>query len=350
MMPKRLRRESLRRTGVRDVARIAGVSPATVSRVLNHSSLVNAETRIRIQAVLDRVSYVRDGIARSLTSRRSGTLAVIVPAIGNSVYSEAVDAIEKRLQQAQYHLLVTSNGYDPEREHLLAKALIERGVDGLILVGNDHVPELYDLLDRSATPAIQTFTDNPVSRLPSVGFSNDTPMKGLVDYVVSLGHLEFGILHSPIRNNDRIATRLRSILEALAARGLTVSPMRVIEAGYTIAEGRSGMRALLQQGSGISAVVCTGDVLAVGAVLETTNAGISVPKEISITGFHDYELAAQIEPPLTTVHAPIREMGISAAEFLISSLAGENPSRIRELPTAMIVRRSTGPAPTRQKG
>jgi LacI family transcriptional regulator len=344
-MRKKLERKDTGRNGVRDIARLAGVSPATVSRVLNQSAKVSAPTRARIQAVLDSVNYVRDGIARSLTSRRSGSVAVIVPALGNSVYSDAVDAIERRLQLSRYHLLTASSGYDPRREYEVARTLIEHGVDGLILVGNDHVPELYDLLSRSAVPAIQTFTDDPSSKLPCVGFDNDKPVRELIDFVVDLGHREFAVLHSPVRHNDRIATRLKAILSTLKQHGIDVPPDRTIEAGYTVAAGRAGMRALLAGQRKFTAVACTGDVLAVGAVIEARSAGVNIPRDLSITGFHDYDMAAQIEPPLTTVHAPVREMSVAAAEYLLSCLSGENPPRFRQLPTALVVRKSAGPVP-----
>jgi LacI family transcriptional regulator len=344
-MRRKLDRQETGRTGVRDIARLSGVSPATVSRVLNQSAKVNPDTRARIQAVLDSVNYVRDGVARSLTSKRSGSVAVIVPALGNSVYADAVDAIERRLQLSRYHLLTASSGYDPRREYELARTLIEHGVDGLILVGNDHVPELYDLLKRSAVPAIQTFTDDPASTLPCVGFDNDGPIRELVGYVVDLGHRDFAVLHSPVRHNDRIATRLKATLGALKERGIRVPPERIIEAGYTVAEGRAGMRALLSGPRTFTAVACTGDVLAVGAVIEARSAGVNIPGELSITGFHDYDMAAQIEPPLTTVHAPVREMSVAAAEYLLSSISGENPPKFRQLPTALVVRKSAGPAP-----
>lgn len=333
------------RSGVRDVAKLAGVSPATVSRVLNQSEKVNPQTRARIQAVLDSVNYVRDGIARSLTSKRSGSVAVIVPALGNSVYSDAVDAIERRLQINRYHLLTASSGYDPRREYELARTLIEHGVDGLILVGNDHIPELHDLVIKSAVPTIQTFTDNPISKLPCVGFDNDGPVRDLVSFVIGLGHREFAVLHSPIRHNDRIATRLRAILSTLENCGMAVPPDRIIEAGYTVAEGRAGMRALLAGSQNFTAVACTGDVLAVGAVIEARSRGVDIPGDLSITGFHDYEMAAQIEPPLTTVHAPVREMSVAAAEYLLSCISGENPPRFRQLSTALVVRKSAGPVP-----
>ncbi|MGE0501963.1 MAG: LacI family DNA-binding transcriptional regulator [Rhizobiaceae bacterium] len=344
-MRKKQDREESGRTGIRDVARLAGVSPATVSRVLNQSDKVNPDTRKRIQAVIDSANYVRDGVARSLTSKRTGSVAVIVPALGNSVYAEAVDAIERRLQLGRYHLLTANCGYDPRREYELARTLIEHGVDGLVLVGNDHVPELYDLLKRSGIPAIQTFIDDPHSALPCVGFDNDGPVRELVRYVADLGHRDFAVLHSPVRHNDRIAIRLRAILGALEERGIKVPPERVIEAGYTVAEGRAGMRALLLRHRNFTAVACTGDVLAVGAVIEARSSGIAIPGELSITGFHDYDMASQIEPPLTTVHAPLREMSVAAAEYLLSSIAGENPPHSRQLPTALVLRKSTGPAP-----
>lgn len=342
MANRRLRR--IRgRTGVRDIAELAGVSPATVSRVLNQSPNVAPETRLRIQNVLDRLNYVRDGVAQSFSKGRSGSIAVIVPALGNSVYSEAVDAIERRLQLDRYRLLAASSSYEPRREYELVRALLEHGVDGLILVGNDHVPEMYDLLQQERVPTIQTFMYDSSSALPTVGFDNFGPVYDLVTYLLDLGHRDFAVLNSPIRHNDRIATRLNAIMRALSDRGVTIDPELVVEAGFTVAEGRAGLRALLASGRRFTAVACTGDVLAVGAIIEARSAGINLPRELSITGFHDYDLAAQIDPPLTTVHAPVREMSIAAAEYLLSVIGGQNPPKFRELPTALVVRKSVAP-------
>lgn len=336
--------EGSARPGVREVARLAGVSPATVSRVLNQSPSVSVETRDRILAAIESLNYVRDGVAKSFSQRRSGSVGVIVPTLGNSVYAESVEAIERRLQESKYRLLTASSGYDPHKEHELARAFVEHGVDGLILVGSDHLPELYRLVARARIPAIQTFVHAPASPLPSVGFDNFEPMAEITRFLLDQGHTEFAVLHSPLAHNDRIATRLRAVLAALAERGIVPPPELIVEAGYTVAGGRAGLRALLATGRRFTALPCTGDVIAIGALIEARAAGIEVPAQLSVTGFHDYDLAAQIDPPLTTVHAPVREMSVAAAQYLLSSLAGENPPRFRELTTAMVVRKSVAPA------
>lgn len=332
------------RPGVRDVARLAGVSPATVSRVLNHSTSVAAATRQKILAAMDSLSYLPDGVAKSFSKRRSGSVGVIIPALGNSVYAESVEAIERHLQQGHYRLLTACSGYDPHKEYELARAFVEHGVDGLILVGSDHLPELYRLVSQAGIPAIQTFVHAPSSPLPSVGFDNYGPVLEMTRFLLDYGHTEFAILHSPLAHNDRIATRLSAILAALAERGIVPHPELIVEAGYTVAGGRAGLRALLATGRRFTALPCTGDVIAIGALIEARRAGIEVPAQLSVSGFHDYDLASQIEPPLTTVHAPVSEMSTAAAQFLISSISGENPPRARELATAMVVRKSVGPA------
>lgn len=333
------------RPGVRDVAKLAGVSPATVSRVLNQSPAVSVQTRAKIQAAIDSLNYVRDGVAKSFTQRRSGSVGVIIPALGNSVYAESVEAIERRLQISKYRLLTACSGYDPHKEYELARAFVEHGVDGLILVGSDHLPELHQLVAQAGIPAIQTFVHAPSSALPSVGFDNYGPLVELTRYLLDFGHTDFAILHSPLAHNDRIATRLRAILDALAERGIVPHPELIVEGGYTVAEGRAGLRALLATGRRFTALPCTGDVIAIGALIEARSAGIDVPAQLSISGFHDYDLASQIEPPLTTVHAPVSEMSTAAAQFLLSSIAGENPPRFRKLGTAMVLRKSVAAAP-----
>jgi LacI family transcriptional regulator len=335
----------LARPGVREVARRAGVSPATVSRVLNGLPNVTPETRAKIQRTLDEMNYVRHGAARALSLHRSQTIGLLVPVLGTAVFAEAAQAIQERLQRRGYSLLTAGTAYSPQQELEAARTMIEHGVDGLIMVGSNHLPQLVELVQQWGIPAVQTFVYETESVFPSVGFDNYQPAYELTRHLVDLGHTEFAVMYSHVRNNDRIKARLDGILQCLADRGLRPGPERLVEVGYTIAEGRAGLRLLHERKKRFTALACTGHVIAVGALIEAGHRGIAVPRDLSITGFHDLELASHMEPPLTTVHVPIVEMSNTAVDLLLAELAGEAAPAVRNLPTSIVMRKSVGPPP-----
>ena len=331
------------RPGVREVALRAGVSAATVSRVLNGFRNVTPETRARIQQAIEEMGYVRHGAARALSLHRSQTIGLIVPVLGTAVFAEAAQAIQERLQQSGYCLLTAGTGYSPVQELDAARTMIEHGIDGLILVGDNHLPQLVDLVQQAGIPVVQTFVYEPGSVFPSVGFDNYQPAYELTQHLADLGHTAFAVLHSHVKNNDRIKARLDGILRCLADRGIAPGADLIVEVGYTIAEGRAGLGVLLEQGRRFTALACSGDVVAVGALIEAGHRGIAVPRQLSITGFHDLELASHMEPPLTTVHVPIVEMSNTAVDLLLAELTDGVAPAARNLPTSIVMRKSVGP-------
>lgn len=333
------------RPNIREVAKRSGFSVATVSRVLNDLPGVNPTTRARVQAVAENMNYVRHGAALALSSRRSHTIGFIVPLLGPAVFYEAVQALEDELRASKYYLLTAGSGYDPGKELEVARAMVERGVDGLVLVGNAHLPGLFTLLEQAAIPAVQTFSLDPASTLPCIGFDNYAPAYALTQHLVDLGHREFAVMRGGLKSNDRITSRFQAIIDCLGANRIKPHEKLVVEVGYTIAEGRRGFDLLMRAQRRFTALACTGDVLAIGALAEAHSRGIAVPRQISVTGFHDLDLAQHSTPPLTTVHVPIADMARMAARFLVAQLAGENPPTMQALPTSVVLRQSAGPAP-----
>jgi LacI family transcriptional regulator len=331
------------RPGVLEVARRAGVSPATVSRVLNDSPLVKPDTRERIRRVLEEMNYMRNGAARALSSRRSRTVGLIVPLLGTAVFAEALQEIQTRLHIERYGLLTASTYYDSDEELKAARMMIEHGVDGLMLVGTAHDPALLRLLKETQTPAVQIFAFDPESSLPCVGFDNFQASYDITDYLISVGHRRIAIMYSHTTNNDRLTARFEGIKACLRKHGLRVDNDLVVEVGFTIPEGGGGLRELLSRNKSFTALACSGDVIAVGALLEARTQGISVPKDLSVCGFHDIDLSSQIDPPLTTVKVPIEEISKTAVELLLRTLEGKSLPTVRNLPTSIIVRKSVCP-------
>ncbi len=327
-----------------DVARRAGVSPATVSRVLNHPTKVSAEIRERVAHAMTELDYVRDGAARALASRNSLTIGHVVPTLGIGIFAAGVEALQRRLEEFGYQLLVAASDYDERKEARQVRALIERGVDGIALVGHRHAPEVYEMLRSRRLPYVNSYQFDGRNPHPCIGFDNRSGAFDLTRYLVDLGHRAFGIVTAPPGLNDRIAARLKGILDCLDERGIAASARHIVEVPQTILAGRGAARALLAAHPDLTAICCTTDTLAVGTLCECRELGIRVPEHVSVAGFSDLEIVSQLDPPLSTVRIPTDQIGTRIADFLLDRIAGKaGPDKI-ELEASVVVRGSTGPA------
>lgn len=329
---------------IEEVAQAAGVSPATVSRVFNNPSLVRPEIRARVERVADEMGYMAHGAARALASRRSWALGAIVPTLNNTIFAGAINAFQDRLEAGGYVMLVTSSNYDAEREYQQVRVMLERGVEGLMLVGAAHEPRVFKLLQASGLPFVQVWARRGVNPHPCIGYDNATPADLVVDHLVDLGHRDIALVVGGMALNDRVAGRVAGMERALARHGLSLPPHRIVQRPYTIEDGREGLRELLRQGPPPSAIVAGNDVLAFGVLREAQERGIEVPRDMSITGIGDLDFASQLNPPLTTVRTPRNRMGRLAAEFLMEAAAGRGMELPAELPVQLVLRGTTGPA------
>jgi LacI family transcriptional regulator len=326
-----------------DVARRAGVSTATVSRVVNLPASVRPELRHRVEAAVAQLGYMPHAGARTLKSRRTGTIGAIFPTIDNAIFSKAIDALQRRLAEAGHQLLIATNDYSPATEESQALNLLTRGADALLLCGVGQRPSLMARLKARAVPVVHVMSWPPPPGLACVGFDNARAMAQVVRYLLDLGHRRIAMLAGVTRDNDRAASRLAGVRQALAAARIALPAARVAERRYALAAARDGLRCLMQVASPPTAVVCGNDVLAFGAMLEAQRLGIEVPRELSIVGFDDLELASHVAPGLTTVHVPAEAMWRRAAERVLSMLQGDDPAPDTEIEVSLVVRGSTGP-------
>ena len=341
-----------RRTKLVDIATQAEVSVATVSRVLSKPETVRPELRERVQRVLEKHPYVPDGAASALASRKTHTVGAIVPTIGVAIFSDGIEALQSELQESRCALVIATNHNDPSEEFDAVNVLIRRGVDGFVLVGNDHLPETLELMRQFDIPFIKTYVGASDDGVPAVGFDQFDATYELTEYLISLDHRDFGVIVSPTRFNDRIRARRDGVLKCLEDRKITLAQSQVVEVPYSISSGRAALRSVMNANPRITAVVCTTDVLAIGAVIEAKALGIDVPGRLSVTGFDDLELAGQIDPTITTVKVPAEEIGRTAAGYILRVIAGESIPESFYTPTELIIRNSTArPAnPRRPRG
>lgn len=326
-----------------DVARAAGVSLSTASRALADPGLVLPATRSRIQDAATRLGYVPHGAARALASRRSRTIGAVVPTLDNPIFAASTQALQHRIALEGYTLLVGSHEYDLEAEVKLVSALVERGVDGIVLVGLDHSPELHRLLAKAEIPFELTWATDASRIHHSLGFSNRLAAASVAQHLMELGHRDFAMLSGRTTSNDRARERVAGVREALAARGLDLPARRVLEISFDISSARAALGRLLDAGERFTALVCGNDLLAIGALLEAAARGIAVPRQLSVTGFDDIELAAEFSPALTTIHLPVADIGRIAAERMLARIGGGEVPKSHAIPVHLVVRASTAP-------
>jgi len=324
-----------------DVARRAEVSVATVSRVMNTPQVVRPDVRQRVNDVIKEMGYTRNAAARALRSQSNRLFGALVPTLNQAIYAAMIDALQRRLSEKGYLLVVGQTDFSPETELLHVNALIEHGAEALVLVGHAHSPELYQLLERKKIPFINTYTYSPDSGHPCVGFDNALATRQMADFVMDLGHQDVAMIVGITKNNDRATERLEGVRQAIAARGMTLNPDYVFESRYTIDGGRHAMRQLLRLERPPTAVLTGSDVLAFGALVECKAQGIAVPEQVSIVGFDDMEFAAHLDPPLTTLQVPVAQMGQNAADYLLACVANEPRYDQVELETRLVVRKTT---------
>lgn len=326
-----------------DVARLAGVSTATVSRVLNQPAAVTPQLRKRVHAAVDSLGYVPHGPARALASRRSNTIGAIVPTIDNAIFARNIQSVQARIFGSGLTLLLASSGYSFERERREIQTLVERGIDGLILVGEAREASIYELLKKKNIPYVNTWLYREDSPHPCIGFDNAQAAYQVCSYLLDIGHRNIAMVAGIRHGNDRVAARIDGVAAAMADRGIQFAPGHLVEHKYEIAEGRRAASRLLASPNRPTAIVCANDILAFGVLFECRARGVRVPDEISITGFDDQDLAANIEPPLTTIRVPAAEMGHRAAEYLLARFEKAPTPEKTELQAALVVRETTAP-------
>ena len=336
-----------RNVGLRDVARVAGVSTATVSRAMNNPAAVSEELRDRIASVVRHLGWVPHGAARALATHRTGTIGAVFPTLTHGDFARAIQALQHELSEAGYTLLLACSEYDVEQEYQQVRKLIERGVDALLLVGEAHHRDLKELLDKNRIPYVNTFVYNPSTHGTCVGPDNHKALHKLTRYLIDLGHRSFGVVAQSTDNNDRAQARLQGIRDALAEQSIAIQPRHFAQGYWGINEGRQLFRRILAAEPWPTAVICGNAYLTVGALLESQAMGIAVPGEMSIVGYDDIEIMSELPIPITTVRVSSDEVGRRAARLLVAKIEGRPAETNYECDAEVIVRGSSGPAPGR---
>jgi LacI family transcriptional regulator len=332
-------------TQVKDVARLAGASTATVSRALNTPDLVSPQMLDKVLRAAQALNWVPNGAAKALASKRSNTIGILIPTLAHQKFSTLIESMQRVLGKAQYTLILGCDDYSPELRVEQARKMVEQGIECLVLVGEAHPAALMNLLRSQTIPHVITYTSGRDPVNTCVGFNNYEASMRITNHLLDLGHKKFAMLAHMDSENDRIQQRVEAVKDALAGVGLGIRPEMLVRVmGRQVASARAGFRKLMEQRDfHPTAIVCTNDYIAMGAVFEAHAMGICIPSEISIVGFDDIDTSAHLSPALTTIRVPAEIMGEEVARYIIKSVRGDPPQPSITLTAELIVRASTAP-------
>ena len=317
-----------------DVAKRAGCSPATVSRVLNNNPKVGVGVREKVLKAAIDLGYVPNGSARALRSTKSRLVGAVIPTLDHAIYATMMNSLQARLAERDVSIIVSTSLYDIDMEYDQVRLLVERGVEAIVLVGTIHRPETISLLEQRKIAYVFTYTSAPTDIGAAVGFDNGKAGAMSAKYLVDLGHRRIAMIAGITENNDRAAAR---------RHGFDADDILIFESAYKIEGGRVAMRRLMSTVTPPTAVFCGSDIIAAGAIKYCHEQKISVPGSVSVLGFDNLEIAELTTPDLTTVEVPAREMGTIAGDYLLATPAQRQHMRHRELPLRLVVRGSTAP-------
>ena len=335
-----------KRTRIQDVARIAGVHPSTVSRVLNPGTrrLVSQAVAERIEALARKLGYTADPVAAGLRTRRSATIGVLIPDIANPVFPLILRGIEAALAAAGYTAIIANTDNSAARARGALARLAARRIDGVIVATATRRDALIEQCRRLELPAVLVNRAADGGKVSAVINDDRAGIALAVDHLFALGHRAIGHVAGP-GNISTGQARRAGFIAAIKAHGLPAPPVAVADS-YSIAAGERACARLLDMGR-MGAIVAANDLLALGCYDELARRGLACPDAVSVTGFNDMAFADRFDPPLTSVRIPHRVMGAEAARLLLAQIANPRaPEQEIKLQPELVVRGSTA-APAR---
>lgn len=311
---------SSRSTGevtLNDVAKLASVSPITVSRALNHPDKVAAKTLERINLAIARTGYVPNLLAGGLASRRSRLIAAIIPSMANSIFAEKVRSFSEHLRKSGYEVLLGETGFSEDQEESLVGAVLSRKPDGILLTGINHTAICRRRLVAAGIPIVETWDLTPTPLDVVIGFSHRHIGQAVAEYLLKNKHRRFGIVSA---TDHRALIRQNAFIDTLASLGISDVVVSNVPAPTTFRLGRQGLAHLLDQGFNKGAIFFSSDTLAQGAMAEAQSRNLSIPKDLAFVGLGDQPYAAYTHPALTTVRFDLTGIGKRAARALLARI------------------------------
>ncbi len=344
--PARVSARAGQRPTIREVSRLAGVSRMTVSRVIRNLDLVSPETRQRVNKAIADLGYVPDRAAGSLSSHRTGFIALVLPTLTNANFAAVAHGLTEALRQADYHLLIAYTDYSLVEEERQLRNLLARRPEAVVVTGAVHSRSASRMLLAADIPVLEIadLPRHPIEH--AVGFSNYEAGRTAARYLIERGFVKIGAAGSSNEGDvidQRGEERLRGFEDELRLSGRpTHLVLRHGHAPVSHDHGAKIIGILIEREPELQAVFAVSDLSAVGVVMECQRRGIKVPADLSVMGFGDFEIGREINPPLTTIHVDFRALGLRTGQLILNLMPGssKNPPQIIDLGLKVLERAS----------
>jgi len=330
---------------IRDVAERAQVSTATVSRVVSGIDVVKPATAARVRKAIEELGYVPNSSARTLSMGRSNLFGVVISDITNPFFPELIHTFNELAVQHKYRAIFANTNYSPERMESSIQGLLEQKVEGIAIMTSEMGPHLIRMIADRGIPMV--FLDQPVSQknLSNIVVDYKSGVEQALDHIITLGHRRIAYIGGP-QNLRSAAWRQKFFMEALREKGIALDEHYLATGNHRVDGGSAAMQKILQHQPAPTAVITSNDLTAIGAIAAIYEAGLQVPRDISVVGFDDIEISSAFNPPLTTVRLSRAEIA-TRAFFALYSATNQTalPPAEHLVPTALIIRKSTAPPP-----
>jgi LacI family gluconate utilization system Gnt-I transcriptional repressor len=332
-------RPSSGRLTLKDVAKLAGVSTMTVSRVINQPDSVSPDVQASVKEAIARIGYVPNLLAGGLASSRTGLVAAVVPALAHMMFASIAQVVTDRFAAEGYQVLLGLSGY-PEtvREEELIRAILSRCPEALYLTGTFHSAATRRLLKAAKIPIVETWD---LSRRPidmAIGFSHQAVGEKVAEHLLARCYRRFASISA---GDERALLRRDAFAKAVMAAGAEAPDCVVTPSATNLPMGRENLARLIDQGFR-GAIFCSSDALALGVMIEAQARGLAIPEEIAVVGFGDFDYAAHTSPPLTSVFVDRQKIGHLVADALLARMRGKKPGpKITDVGFEVVARGST---------
>lgn len=324
-----------------DIAKHVGVSAGTVSRALSRPEKVLPATRKRIEQAAAALGYVPNTVARTLKTQRSSKILVTVPDIANPFFAQILQGAEEAAQAADYAVLLGDTQHQPDREERYAQMLPRNEADGLIVLGHRLPPTAQEIVRQLGgnAPVVNGSEFDPALGIPSVHIDNAAAARTAMEHLYGLGHERIAVIGGP-PDNPLHQQRLEGARIAARARG-RLRQLTIVPGDFSVESGYAAAKRLLGQAAAPTAAFCFSDQMALGMLAACRDLGIRVPEDFSIVGFDDLASSRYLNPPLTTISQPMREIGMRAVKLLLAIIEGVDVPHQQTLDFSLMLRGST---------
>ncbi len=331
------------KTTIYDVASKAGVSIATVSKVINGTGRISEKTRKHVLNVMEELKYQPSMVASALSGKNTYTIGLTLPDLANPYFAEIARAVEDRGRELGFHVLICSTDNDPEKEDKYFSVLMQKRVDGIVIASRTKKDTYLKSMVKDHIPLTMIAREMPSFAVPAVMVDDYLGGYQAGSHLTAQGHRRIAVMAEDL-NDTSSRERMRGCKQAMLDEGLTQECGLEAVGGFTVESGKAAMHELLGSEEPPTAVFACNDILAIGAIQAARERGMRVPEDLSVVGFDNTILASIIDPPLTTVAQPIQEIGKQAVDLLLQEIRGEQVPRQRVvLMPDLVVRGSTAP-------